>query len=77
VAGIVQLHLAIHHVSEQTRPSLRTDGHEIRSRLLVIVSLQSDGTAPMDISVSLHGVLHLEKQYALFAYCFLLNPYIF
>jgi hypothetical protein len=57
--GVIQSHLTRRYVAEQTRPILCADGHEIRSRLSVIVTHQPDRAAATFFRVVFH-VLRLS-----------------
>jgi len=51
---IVQSHLTIHHLAKQTRPILRADGDEIRTRLAVVVTFQSNAATMKAFGVKSH-----------------------
>ena len=53
---VIQFYFALRHVAEQALPVLDTNRHKIGASGGVIVSLQPDGTAVMDVGVVLHGV---------------------
>ncbi len=44
-ACIVQAHIAIHYLTEQTRPSLDNHGHKVSARLRIVESPQADRPA--------------------------------
>jgi hypothetical protein len=51
---IVQSHLTIHHLAKQTRPILRADGDEIRTRLAVVATFQSNAATMKAFGVKSH-----------------------
>ena len=49
--SLIQTHLCADHLAKQARPALDDHRHEIRARLCVVVSPQSDGPAVMVVRV--------------------------
>ncbi|EKD34946.1 MAG: hypothetical protein ACD_75C02114G0002 [uncultured bacterium] len=59
ITGIIQQHLAIHHLTKQAFPLEDADRHKICPGAVIIVFPQADGTTMMDVRVEFHHYYHL------------------
>ena len=54
----VHLHLPFEHLPKYRQASLRDNGNEIRARLAIIVTLQTDRPAAVNLRIEIYGCLY-------------------
>lgn len=52
----IEFHHALRHIAEQEEPILNVNRHKVGATGGIVISLQPDGTAVMDVGVVGHGV---------------------